>query len=77
MSEEQFEPCPFCNGSIVAVTTAMMFAEPRYFVECSRCLSRGPQSLDREIAESSWNLRTKIHSRSEMRRKKIMAGKNG
>jgi hypothetical protein len=58
----KLKPCPFCKGE----TAEMEEEEHRlitdkfevyylYYAFCHRCLSRGPQSLDREIALKLWN----------------------
>jgi len=48
----ELKNCPFCNGE---VSVAKKVTKPRFFVYCSACKVRGPQTRSKETAMEKWN----------------------
>lgn len=51
--------CPFCGRSGPFIMNDPLC----YFVECQRCASRGPKSIEMEKAFEGWNRRSSVMAR--------------
>ncbi len=51
--------CPFCQCEYIKTIEKQseLSGTPYFFVECPRCMCRGPRSLERERAENLWGER--------------------
>ena len=55
--EHILKPCPFCGRDEPEIREQEGLSAVYYFMECQRCICRGPRSMVKENASKLWNKR--------------------
>lgn len=57
---EKIRPCPFCGGQAILIGRELYFSqtnEKSYHIECSKCMVRTVEVMDKESVVKHWNRR--------------------